>query len=124
MRPVIQDILIWMEANLHRALCIDDVVRRSGYSSWHLQRCFRLFTGTTMARYIRVKRITMAADMLKNTTLPVGEIRLALGYEEHSSFYRSFHQWFRMSPTRYRALHAGAQDAGSAYRHSEDDCQE
>ncbi len=46
-----------------------------------------------------------ARRLLRSTPLEMGEIAFLLGYEELNSFYRAFHNWEGVTPTRWRSVH-------------------
>lgn len=50
-------LLEWIDENIYVNLKIDDVAKKSGYSKWHLQRVFSLYTGMTLGHYIRKRRL-------------------------------------------------------------------
>lgn len=100
--PVIRELLLWIEHDLSRPLALGDIATRAGYSKWHLQRAFKQLTGYRLASYIRMRRLTTAAELLKSTTLQVSEIYTQVGYEEGSTFCRAFYSHFGFSPTEYR----------------------
>lgn len=37
---IIDEIIQWIDSNLHKPLKIEEVAARAGYSKWHLQRIF------------------------------------------------------------------------------------
>jgi AraC-like DNA-binding protein len=47
-------------------------------------------------------RRDLAINLLCNTTVPVEEIALELGFKENSAFYRAFKKWTGLSPGSYR----------------------
>ena len=52
-------------------------------------------------------RRDMAIDLLCNSTRSVDDIGFALGFSEHSAFYRAFRRWTGASPGEYRGKTAG-----------------
>ena len=103
-RTVIHELIRWIELNLMQPLSVNDVVMKSGYSSFYLQRSFTSVTGESVGRYIRRRRLEVAARLLRETHADVSEIALMLGFDEITSFYRSFKRTFGISPGRYRGL--------------------
>lgn len=101
---VIWEIISWIESDLSRPMSIAIVAEKAGYSKWYLQRLFKLVTGYSLADYIRRRRMTVAAKMLKNSCQTVSAIYLQIGFEENAVFTRAFHRQFGMSPTQYRAI--------------------
>lgn len=98
----ILDIVRWLEKDLAQPLKLSDIVARSGYSKWYFQRAFKDVTGYPLAGYIRLRRLTTAAELLKSTSLQVSDIFISVGYDESSTFCRAFCAHFGLSPTQYR----------------------
>ena len=129
MRPVVLEIQAWLETALDGPLPLADVAARAGYSVWHFQRAFRQVTGYSPANYIRTRKMTQAAALLRTTPLPVADLCEAVGVEEITSFNRCFRRVTGMSPSAYRLAAAPttgwellpfrhpAEDAPSRARH-------
>ncbi|WP_234262472.1 helix-turn-helix domain-containing protein [Klebsiella aerogenes] len=103
MRSVIRDIISWIESDLSKPMRSSDIAEKAGYSRWHLQRSFKYFTGYTLGRYIRARRMTVAAVLLKSTDLSITSIYLRVGYDEAATFCRVFCRHFGLSPSAYRS---------------------
>jgi len=67
-----------------------------------LQRRLRE-TGYTYREVVEGVRAARARSLLADDDLPVVEIALLLGYEEHASFTRAFKRRFGVPPSDYRA---------------------
>lgn len=102
MDRVIQEILLWIEDDISRPLLLADITARSGYSKWYFQRRFKQTTGYSVARYIRMRRLTVSADLLKNTTLTVARIYDLVGYSEQPLFTKAFRRHFGLTPCEFR----------------------
>lgn len=63
---VIDTIVEWIDDNLHQPLRIDDIARHAGYSKWHLQRLFLQYKGESLGRYIRERKLLLAARDLRH----------------------------------------------------------
>lgn len=59
-------------------------------------------TGKTYTEHLQEKRLSQSAFLLKNTSLSVEEIALAVGYENKSYFHRIFVEKFGTTPRKYR----------------------
>ncbi|MBJ3813636.1 helix-turn-helix domain-containing protein [Shimwellia pseudoproteus] len=99
---VIEDLLVWIDNNLDKPLRIDDIARYAGYSKWHLQRMFLNHTGHNLARYIRERKLRLAARDLCTTTETVYQICSRYGFESQQSFTRIFTKTFHLPPGMYR----------------------
>jgi len=73
-----------------------------GYDIYHLSRQIRKKTGRTFLDIVQEKRMLQAAFLLKNTALRVGEVSVAVGYENTSHFHRLFKAYFQCAPKQYR----------------------
>lgn len=99
---VIESIICWIDDNLHQPLRIDDIARRSGYSKWHLQRLFLQHKGESLGRYVRERKLQLAARDLRNTNQRVYEICLKYGFDSQQTFTRIFTRTFHQPPGAYR----------------------
>ena len=68
-----------------------------------LSSAVRQATGRTFKDLLREKRLTKAAQLLRETRLPVDDIISAVGYENTSYFYRRFREAYGVSPKEYRS---------------------
>lgn len=102
MNSFVAELIGWIEKNLDKKLVIDDVASRAGYSKWHLQRLFRRETGMTLATYIRKRRLSESAILLKMTNLPVIDTAEKFGFSNQQAFTRTFTGYFSRPPASYR----------------------
>lgn len=75
----------------------------------HLIRSFHRFFGRTPAEYLRGRRLEVAAELLRSTSLPIVEVALRTGFADQSHFTRAFGRGFGVAPAAYRR---GAREAG------------
>lgn len=99
---VIETIVEWIDDNLHQPLRIDDIARHSGYSKWHLQRLFLQYKGVSLGRYIRERKLRLAARDLRDTEQRVYDICLKYGFDSQQTFTRIFTRTFHQPPGAYR----------------------
>lgn len=81
---------------------VDRLARRMHLSPRTLQRRLEE-VGTSYQALLDEVRKHVAGRLLEATDLDIGEIAFLLGFEELSSFSRSFQNWEGTTPTRYRA---------------------
>lgn len=99
---IISDVIKWIEKNLESPMSIDLVAKKSGYSKWYLQRMFKKVTGCILGDYIRHRRLTYAALVLKLTSKPILDIAMQYRFNSQQTFTRSFKKQFTMTPASYR----------------------
>lgn len=88
--------------NLSRAdLSLDTVARTLGMSPRVLQRRLADQAQTFQDLYDQVRRET-AADLLRNTSLPISEIAFRLGFAAVGNFTRAAKRWFGAAPSQWR----------------------
>jgi len=68
----------------------------------YLAAVFKRNQGQTMQEYHRDCRMREAAQLLRRTMLPIGEIGERVGYRDVLYFSRCFHRFSGMSPRDYR----------------------
>lgn len=79
--------------------------RVAGISPGHLARLFRMTKGMSFTEYLRDIRMHKAAEMLRNTRLPVCQIAGNAGYPDGSRFAQHFRSRFAVTPSVYRRTH-------------------
>ncbi len=84
---------------------IDGAARMAGMSTRNLQRNLML-AGYSYREIVSHARKERAMRLLQETSRPVLEIAMLLGYEDHSSFTRAFQRWMGCPPQEFRLRHA------------------
>lgn len=67
-----------------------------------LSRKIKAITGQTALEFIRNIKMKHACRMLKNTSMSVSEIIIAVGYNDHKHFTATFKDLFGVTPSEYR----------------------
>lgn len=71
-------------------------------SLWEFQRLFSLTAHVTLGEYIRLRRMTLAADEIRSRGGKIIDVALKYGYESPAAFSRAFSQWHGMAPSSAR----------------------
>lgn len=71
-------------------------------SPFHLSRLFQVSTGTSMARYLRGRRLTEAARTLAGGGTAILDVALGAGYASHAAFTNAFTEQFKRAPEQVR----------------------
>lgn len=96
------NIFAWINKNIESPINVEDLVKISGYSRRHLHTLFMQYTGHSVAEYVRLKRLSYTAHLLKLTNLSVLDISLRYHYDSPQSFSRVFKRYYQMTPLAYR----------------------
>ncbi len=102
--PAIVKVVEYLSLNYTQNISMDALCRISDYSPSHLARIFKQETGRTMTQYIANLRCRQAAEMLRETNLPIQEISSYVGYTDNNYFVKVFKKMMKMTPSEYRAI--------------------
>ena len=97
-----------MERSLESPLPIDGIARQLDVSSDTLGRLFVTHTGMPPAKYYRSMRLRRAQGLLTHSTMRIGEIAVACGFENPSGFARAYREMFGRSPREQRRAPRGS----------------
>jgi transcriptional regulator GlxA family with amidase domain len=96
--------LIMMEQKLDRELSLDGLAGSVGLSRRQLERLFSEKVGMSPGQaYIKI-RMERARNLLTQTSSPMIEIALDVGFDNHSHFTRTFKRVHGQTPSQVRAL--------------------
>ena len=96
----IMEILRYIEENYKNG-SLSEAAKLLHYDFYWLSHEIKNRTGKTYTEHLQKKRLSQAEFLLKNTTLSIEEIALAVGYENKSYFHRIFAREFGISPKKY-----------------------
>lgn len=91
-----------MEQNFAYCLNLEQYAYLCSMSLSSFKRNFQEVYHTSPGKWLANKRLDLAAHLLKTTDKPANLIGFESGFEEASSFNRSFKSKFNMTPIQYR----------------------
>jgi AraC-like DNA-binding protein/quercetin dioxygenase-like cupin family protein len=94
----IQGVIKYLGTHLREELSLGDISRRFNISKNHLNVLFRQATGTTVGRYIRVKRLGLARQEIKRGLHPA-EAAYNAGFRDYSNFFRAYKSLYGVMPS-------------------------
>lgn len=114
-RPIRGGLAPWQErrskemllAHIDGRLGLADLARESGLSRSHFARAFRNSTGLPPHKWLLARRIELAQDLLRNSTLSLEKIAARCGFTDQSHFTRTFSRALGLSPGQWRRNRAG-----------------
>ncbi|MNO18373.1 Right origin-binding protein [compost metagenome] len=98
----IQQSLDYIEDHLQEELRIAEIAGQACFSAFHFQRMFLAVSGFTVNEYIRKRRLTEAAKLLRTSSESVLQISLACQYQSQEAFTRAFQSYTGVTPGKYR----------------------
>ena len=101
-RAVYEEALAVIERSYgdHR-LCVDGLSQKVFVSRRQLQRAFTE-AGTSVQERLHAVRMQHAAELLRETSLPVSEITRSVGYRHSAQFAKAFRRYYGQAPTQWR----------------------
>lgn len=87
----------YLGAHFREALSLDALAERFYVSKYHLSHQFSSGVGTSVYRYILLKRLQHAKELLSQGISP-GEACRESGFQDYANFYRSFRTVYGISP--------------------------
>ncbi|MBE6691336.1 MAG: helix-turn-helix domain-containing protein [Ruminococcaceae bacterium] len=85
-----------------RTATLGELADKLGLSVPYLSKRVRELCGFTFSQLLQEERFNEAIRLLEETDLPVGDIIIAVGYENTSFFHNQFKERYHCSPFRWR----------------------
>jgi transcriptional regulator GlxA family with amidase domain len=93
----------WLFQNFQKSVHMEQLAARSGMSSRNFARRFAAATSETPMTYLHRLRVDAARHMLESRRKSIGDVGVAVGYEDEAFFRRLFKRHTGVSPRDYRA---------------------
>ncbi len=101
----IKEALTFIEQNFQRDISIEQIAAVCGLNRSYFAKVFRDAVGESPQAYLLHYRMARAAQLLKETRLPIGEIAAQVNYPNQLHFSRAFKNVHGVSPREYRQTH-------------------
>jgi AraC-like DNA-binding protein len=98
---------LWIDANSHKAITLDDAAEQASISAFHFLRLFSDVLGVTPHQYLVRSRLRHAARRLADDDSAITDIAYDVGFGDLSNFVRTFHRAAGASPMRFRQASKG-----------------
>jgi AraC family transcriptional regulator len=98
----IEKVIDYINKNFSEKITLDELAHVANFSPYHFSRIFFSYTGVSVIKYLKNKRLEKAESLLLSTNESVAEIALKCGFESISSFNVLFKQKYSQSPTQLK----------------------
>ena len=95
-------LLTYIDNNFGERLSLDSLSKQFGFSRNYICKLFSNNLGTTLMHHVLDIRMKHAAQMLKDSTIPIKEIAIMCGYVNTVYFYRVFKEYYGVTAKEYR----------------------
>ena len=93
-----------MDRHYAEPLDVPAIARVAHVSPAHFSRRFKAVFGETPHRYLQRRRIERSMALLRDTSTPVTDVALTVGFTSLGTFSRTFRDIVGTSPSDYRAF--------------------
>lgn len=98
---LVQEAIDWIEGHLEDDLTLEKISKHIGYSSYHMSRLFKTFTGSTLRNYLILRRLSRAARYLRDHEARIIDVALMFNFSSQEAFTKSFKNHFGITPGVY-----------------------
>jgi AraC-like DNA-binding protein len=98
---------LWLDAQSHREIGLEDAAGQAGVSAYHFLRLFSRVLGVTPHQYLVRSRLRRAARLLADDDRDVTDIAYDVGFGDLSNFVRTFHRAAGVPPNKFRQAARG-----------------
>ena len=96
--PMIQHVIEYIDGHITQPISLDELASELYVSKSTLCHRFRAYINVTVNRYITVKKIYYAAELIQNG-MPATAAAMAVGYSNYTTFFYNYKQIIGTSPT-------------------------
>jgi len=101
-RSMLQQITAYVDAHLQERLTLKVIAAHCGVSVSTVTQLFQRQSDQTFHGFVTMRRMKMAEKLIAEG-MPLEQVGKQVGYRDHSTFYRAFHQYYQISPREYRS---------------------
>ena len=91
-----------IRSNCSAPLSLEQIAAKVGYSPSYFSRIFKKFTGQNYMEYVTGCKLSLAMELLENTSLRVEDIMSEAGFSDRTKFFKLFQSKTTMTPLQYR----------------------
>lgn len=99
---LISQVLAYIAAHYSEKITLQELADRFYVSKYHLSHEFSSRVGTSIYRYIILKRLVAARELIADGIAP-SEVCQSCGFQDYANFYRAFKAEYGMSPKSFAA---------------------
>lgn len=100
--PIVSRSIEYIEENYANSITMDDICAEFNINKCYFCCLFKNKTGTTFINYLNNYRIEKSKELLINTTLPLLDISMSVGFNNQSYYSTIFKKFVDMTPLEYR----------------------
>ena len=100
-RERIERVQYLLERDIENPPTLEMLAQEVGCSTFYLSRLFAEETGVSLPKYLRLKRVEKAAELIAEEGMSVTEAAMAVGYSSLSAFHKAFVDHHGVAPSQF-----------------------
>lgn len=100
---LVHDIISYLSRNINHKVSLEELEREFGTNRNKINSEFQKEMNTTVMKYFVLLRMQLAANIIRDTEIPITEVALRVGYFDVGHFSRTFKEIFHKTPREYHA---------------------
>ena len=97
---LVQGAMAYIGEHIYTSLSLEEIAGHLFVSKYHLSHAFSGEVGISVYRYIMLRRLLLARQLLM-TGEPAGQVCRACGFSDYTAFYRAFKSEYGISPREF-----------------------
>lgn len=97
----LKEAMIYIDKNIEKKLTLKEIAASVCMAETYFSAVFKKFNGISPWKYITIKRVERAIDLIKNTDMTKLEIAEKCGFSGSSNFYKAFANVTGKTPSQY-----------------------
>lgn len=99
---IVSNTINYISNNISKKISISDISKKLSLSPSRLSHIFKDETGTSILQFIIKKRLILAKELLRKG-INLNDISIQCGFQDYTSFFRSFKKEYGITPRNYSA---------------------
>ena len=108
--PIIADAIKYIQENYNNDFSLVDITNALNISQFYFVRLFKKETEQTFVTYLSKYRCMKAKQMMDNSSESIAKIGEQCGFNNYTSFYRTFKKIEGITPQQYKQNNGGVLD--------------
>ncbi|MBE7051214.1 MAG: helix-turn-helix transcriptional regulator [Ruminococcaceae bacterium] len=100
----VDEIIEYIHEHYTQELTNSDIAKHFNFHPQHINKIIRRKTGYSLHKYVIMRRISKAIDLLETTKMPIAEISDNVGFQNICHFSRYFKEFMGSNPSSYRKI--------------------